>query len=493
MGEVKQVKVIETTSSASATQLPIYAIALLYLTVSNLPLLLATRIFAATPHGYLNIEYLLIGAIGVFMPRSTVFVLLCAESLADFAYSICYTFQFSLENLLSSLRYLPLLPRARVVEGLALLLVAVLVCAALSLLRPRPHMRLQTSGAMLALAALLLPVDMLTGQNPLWHSGDLAWLSFRVTRSPLLALGVRELKTERVYATSGSAGEVPMPAASDQAVALLNNRPAGAPAPNVVLVVVESWGAPVDPKLAQALTAPYSDPRIPQSYTVSYGTVPFTGLTVPGEARELCHSTLGFGIVHPAADEPERCLPAYFHTRGYKNVAVHGYVGQMFSRSSWYPKIGFDETWFEPDLKMAGLPNCIGAFPGVCDASIAGWMGSSLLTRDRNQPLFLYWVTLNSHVPEPAHPDLRDDGVCATEPALDASAALCSWFRIVRAVHQSIQLVAIRQANGASLRPTVFILVGDHAPPFGNAALAAQFSSSQVPYVMLTPVTLARR
>jgi phosphoglycerol transferase MdoB-like AlkP superfamily enzyme len=67
--------------------------------------------------------------------------------------------------------------------------------------------------------------------------------------------------------------------------------------------------------------------------------------------------------------------------------------------------------------------------------------------------------------------------------------ALCSWFRIVRAVHQSIEQVALRPNS----RPTVFILVGDHAPPFGDAALAGQFSQTQVPFVMLTPKDLARR
>jgi phosphoglycerol transferase MdoB-like AlkP superfamily enzyme len=292
-----------------------------------------------------------------------------------------------------------------------------------------------------------------------------------------------------------------MAAASDQAIALLAGRPAGAESPNVVLVVVESWGALADPQLARAVTTPYNDPRIDANYIASYGAVPFTGLTVPGEARELCHSTVGFGIVHLSADESARCLPAFLHARGYRNVAIHGYVGQMFSRTAWYPKIGFDVTWFGPDLKKAGLPNCVGAFPGTCDQSIASWIGRLLAGRAQNQdqdqgqgqPLFLYWVTLNSHVPEPAHPDLPDDGVCLSQPALRSSPALCSWFRIVRGVHQSIQQVAIQQASGAKLRPTVFILVGDHAPPFGDAALARQFSSTQVPFVMLTPKALARR
>jgi phosphoglycerol transferase MdoB-like AlkP superfamily enzyme len=481
--------------SAFTAKTPVYGIALLYLTASNVPVLLFNRIFGATPHGLINIEFLLIGAIGVFVPRTTVFLLLCAASLADFTYSICYTFQFSLRDMLASLRYLALLPRTTVFAGFALLPAVLLVFAVMARARPRPGMRLWTSVALLALAAVLVPADLiLSGRNAAWQVGDVALLPFRLARAPLLALGVREIKTERVYATASGAAVAPMASASDQAIALLAGRAAGAESPNVVLVVVESWGALADPQLARALTAPYSDPRIESKYTASYGAVPFTGLTVPGEARELCHSTLGFGIVHLTADESGRCLPAFLHARGYRNVAIHGYVGQMFSRAAWYPKIGFDETWFGPDLKKAGLPNCVGAFPGVCDQSIAGWMGSSLLSQDRSQPMFLYWVTLNSHVPEPAHPSIPDDGVCATQPALRSSAGLCSWFRIVRGVHQSIQQVAIQQAAlGVNFRPTVFILVGDHAPPFGNAALAAQFSPTQVPYVMLTPKDLARR
>jgi phosphoglycerol transferase MdoB-like AlkP superfamily enzyme len=35
-------------------------------------------------------------------------------------------------------------------------------------------------------------------------------------------------------------------------------------------------------------------------------------------------------------------------------------------------------------------------------------------------------------------------------------------------------------------RPTVFVIVGDHAPPFGDQ-LRSQFLKSEVPYVLLLP------
>jgi hypothetical protein len=43
---------------------------------------------------------------------------------------------------------------------------------------------------------------------------------------------------------------------------------------------------------------------------------------------------------------------------------------------------------------------------------------------------------------------------------------------------------------GATAKPTVFVLVGNHAPTFADPQLQADFSSTQVPYVMLTPVAL---
>jgi phosphoglycerol transferase MdoB-like AlkP superfamily enzyme len=161
----------------------------------------------------------------------------------------------------------------------------------------------------------------------------------------------------------------------------------------------------------------------------------------------------------------------------------------MFSRATWYPNLGFDQSWFEPELAREGLPNCRGAFPGICDASIGNWIGRSLLSREQSKPKFIYWVTLNSHIPVPAHPDLPDDGVCAREPMLVNSAPLCSWFRLVRAVHQSVQQAALQETE----RPTIFIVVGDHAPPFSNPQRRDAFSSTEVPYVMLVPKAILPR
>lgn len=465
----------------------VYLIALLYLIVPNLIPFFSSRVLGALPHGFINLECLLIGAASGFLPRGVVFVLLVLESLVDFAYGICFTYKFSLEELLSSLRYLTVMPLGRVMEGLAALSLSVLLCVFLALVRPRTQKRSCTAGLLLACAVIPAAIDMFNGQNLLWRK-DTTLASYRLVRSPIFVFGLWEVSAYRTRAQSHNTDDFPMPSASSHALSFLDGRAVSQEPPNVVLVVVESWGLLLDAHLARALTASYDDSRIARKYMVSYGAAPFTGLTVPGETRELCHTNAGFGIIHASSAQAQQCLPAFFHARGYRNLAIHGYVGQMFYRATWYPKLGFDQSWFQPELTKAGLPSCRGAFPGICDASIGNWIGNSLLSGDQAKPRFIYWVTLNSHIPVPAHPDLPDDGVCAAEPDLENSPPLCSWFRLVRAVHQSIQQAALV----TTARPTIFILVGDHAPPFSNPKRRGAFSSTQVPYVMLTPKEISQ-
>jgi phosphoglycerol transferase MdoB-like AlkP superfamily enzyme len=466
--------------------LPTWIIVAAYLFLPALLSLLSGHLLSTLPHGYINLEFLLIGAVGFFLPRSAVFALLLIDALADCAYSICYTYQFSLHDLFESLRFMAALPASRRVAGCVVLLAVLLLCWALSAMRPPRRRRMRSAAALLIIAAALVPIDALSGQNPLWHQ-DVSYVSFRLTRSPILVLGVRQAAAQRTESTAQHAANQPLRSASAQMLAWLN-QPAAQPAqPDVVLIVVESWGLPLDPRLAAALTASYADPAIARNYRVTAGTAPFTGLTVPGEARELCRSTLGFGILHPSSEEALHCLPDLLRARGYRATAIHGYAGEMFYRAAWYRELGFDRTFFGADLAKLGLPRCGGAFPGICDGAIARFIGRSLVAPRRTQPQFVYWVTLNSHLPVPVHPALAADSACASDAALQGSPALCSWFRLVRAVHQSVGQVAI----GVAAHPTVFVLVGDHAPPFADPALRSRFSSAEVPYIMLTPLSAA--
>lgn len=440
---------------------------------------------ALSPHGYINVECLLVGILALFVPRIAIFFLLLLEICASFIYLVCYTYQFSLGNLWLSTHYLSLLPVGRVGLIAAALAVACLVGVVVAFGSPRPN-GYQKVFALVVLGFLaLLPIaiDTVDGRNPKSPRDGVKEVP-RITISPIVELVIRESFFHKLEAKGRNSSSVVMASASAQGLGLLRNA-ASSESPNLVLIVVESWGLFRDPGLAEAVTAPYQDPEIRSEYQVSFGTAPFDGLTVQGEARELCHSHIGFGVMDISPTQARGCLPALFHSRGYQDIAVHGYVGGMFHRNVWYKTIGFDQTWFGPDLAKDGLPHCKGAFPGICDGAIADWIGSTLLPGTAEQPRFIYWVTLNSHLPvSVTEGDLPPDtGECSSHPELQGSRPLCSWFRLISQVHQSVERLALEPQK----RPTVFILVGDHAPPFADPHLRQLFSREEVPYVILAP------
>jgi phosphoglycerol transferase MdoB-like AlkP superfamily enzyme len=463
---------------------PVWLIALLFLVLPNLPSMVSASVFGSgVPHGIINLEFILIGIVGLLLPRGVVFVLLFLELLVDYAYGICYTYKFTLQEFLISLRYVTALPMARIASGMLAFAFGIVLCAILAaVLRPREGKRMQAAVVLLLCAILPLAVDTVNGQNFMVHK-DVTLASYRLIRAPLMTLATWQLQAVRQENKESHAADLKMASASAQIISLIDGRSKDKVAPNVVLILVESWGLALDPKLAGDLIAGYSEPAIANKYQVSTGTVPFSGLTIPAEARELCQSTMGFHILKISEVQTEKCLPRLLQDRGYQSSAIHGYLGQMFYREKWYPEMGFDSRWFKTDLKAAGLPECKGAFPGICDASIARWIDGSILSSDQGRPKFVYWVTLNSHLPVPSSPDLPADHVCQAQPALADSSALCSWYRLEKTALQSIQ----KMAADKTARPTIFVIVGDHAPPFGSPALKADFSAADVPYIILVP------
>ncbi len=460
---------------------------LFYLIVPNLPVWLFMRRLSLAPHGYFNVECLLVGILAVFLPRAIVFLLLFFEMLSSFVYLVCYTYQFSLGSFFLSLHYLSLLPTGRLILVLPALALTLLLSAlvAFFVAKPAGPNRRIVVAALLACGILIVAFDTLNGRNSVWPRDSFEGIP-RLAMSPVVALTKRAAFSRAIVASEHSAKDQKMRSASAEGIAFLDKTSQNK-TPNVVLVVIESWGLLKNVRLAKAIESGYSNPLIQANYRVQFGTAPFDGLTIPGEARELCHSNIGFGILNLSASEKAHCLPTLFHNHGYEDIAIHGYVGAMFSRHTWYHSIGFDQMYFKPQLLQAGLPVCEGAFPGICDGAIAGWIGTHLLLGSADRPRFIYWVTLNSHLPVPLNPNLPAVQTCSLYPELTQSGALCSWFRLVSEVHRSIENVALRTQS----RPTVFILVGDHAPPFSDPRLRAQFSRTDVPFVILTPNSMS--
>jgi hypothetical protein len=306
-------------------------------------------------------------------------------------------------------------------------------------------------------------------------------------RIPSMSLVQRQWRYDRYERGMRISGMRAMPSASAIAVGhLRDSLPAGAAdkneLPNFVQIVVESWGVPKDNTLADALLAPYSDPNLRLRYRVLEGTMPFEGPTTSGEERELCETHMGFNAAHGSVEQMQRCLPMRFRAMGYSTLAVHGFKGAFFDREVWYPQMGFQDIWFGDRLRALGMPDCNGPFLGTCDASVGAWLGDRL-EQSQQSPLFVHWVTLNSHLPVPVPAPLKNAASCAVSASSRGDASVCSWYQLEAVVHASVREMALKPLS----RPTIFVIVGDHAPPFDRQEIRGEFSFTEVPYVILLP------
>jgi len=212
------------------------------------------------------------------------------------------------------------------------------------------------------------------------------------------------------------------------------------------------------------------------------GSVAFAGPTTSGETRELCGDSAGDLSIAAAATYFAGCWPARLERDGYRTTAVHGFTPTMFRRQEWYRRFGFEESDFLPDLARQGAAMCDGAFPGICDADVARWIAGRLVKPVDLRPAFIHWVTLNSHLPVPRMDTGLPTGECAAV-GIEQQQSLCAWFLLVLRVHESVAQVALTPG----LRPTVFVIVGDHAPPFLREDVRNRFSQTRVPFVVLEP------
>ncbi len=251
-----------------------------------------------------------------------------------------------------------------------------------------------------------------------------------------------------------------------------------APAPGsrqLLVVMVESWGALRNEDLHREIVAPVANAKFRSRYRLSQGTAPFYGSTTAAELRELCGYWGSYRELN--ANQTRQCLPAAYRARGHDATAFHGFTGRMFDRTSWYPVIGFTDMRFADSLWNASRPVCRGVFTGMCDTDIASDVAEQLLAhRDAPRPQLVYWLTLNSHLPVDLDIPLRhrtcDRG---------GDQQLCRMADLWQQVFTDVADMLLHP----DLPPTDAILIGDHPPPFWRREERSQFQDGLIPWVRL--------
>ncbi|MCA1749392.1 MAG: sulfatase-like hydrolase/transferase [Sphingomonadales bacterium] len=247
---------------------------------------------------------------------------------------------------------------------------------------------------------------------------------------------------------------------------------------NVIVIVVESLGVPRDARVRGMLTAPFDNPAIRARYNVSTGTTPYFGSTTAGEIRELCGR---WGEYHGLENRrDDGCLPARLRAAGYDTTAVHSFTGSFFNRAAWYPNIGFDRMIFGQELIERGARTCPGVFPGACDRDVAAMLLDQL--RGKDDPQFLYFLTVNTHLPVLVDPNMGTEDCANFDPTLARDfAMICRLMQGYRQIASEL----VTSFTDPDLPPSDILIVGDHMPPFYDRAHRDQFSGSHVPWILL--------
>ncbi|HEY1464550.1 MAG TPA: hypothetical protein VGF44_14130, partial [Terriglobales bacterium] len=214
----------------------------------------------------------------------------------DLLTGIVTTYYFQPQDVFYALNSLYLLPPRRLLiyGGWAFAIVIPLAISSYALRKSIvKRVRFKMALALLCVTLVLVSIDVWNRYCILTHPD--------ITRTVLLRFPEASLVRRWIAARKNMqhAGRVDgqySDSASERGIALVHNLSAASKL-NIVEVLVESWGND-EGAITNQLLSNYRTDQINAHYQVVTGTVPFWGPTVSGEVRELCHSTLGFGILH---------------------------------------------------------------------------------------------------------------------------------------------------------------------------------------------------
>jgi hypothetical protein len=244
----------------------------------------------------------------------------------------------------------------------------------------------------------------------------------------------------------------------------------------LLLVVVESWGHALDPAENLFWRDLWQSPALRE---VDAGAFASRTPTISAEFRELC----GFIPQSLRIDDVPRsaeCLPNRLHAQGWQTQAFHGASSKMYKRAEWYPLIGFQRSYFLPELLAGGGKLCANV-PGTCDYSIADRVVQTLHQEGKQ---LTYWMTLNAHTPYKTSDLSAPDVMGQVCPRLKLKDARCVHAALLYDFMQSLR-AALLSNPVPGLR---VVLVGDHAPKFFDAASRDAIDEESVPYLILDVV-----
>ena len=249
---------------------------------------------------------------------------------------------------------------------------------------------------------------------------------------------------------------------------------------HMLLIVVESLGVAANNKdMNDLLFAEFkTNDKVRARFEIRTGNSPYYGSTTAAEIREMCGY---WGDYDPLLSKKDAdCLPSRLAKQGYQTISMHSFDGKFFDREKWYPVIGFQQQYFAPELLKRGVEACGGVFPGVCDRGVPAEISKEL--KSAAKPTFLYWLTVNSHLPLLPDHNLHVEKCEELSPSLKKNyPQLCGQ----AAVFAELDGALIKEITAGDFPATDILLVGDHMPPFFDKHHRSQMDPEHVPWLLL--------
>jgi Sulfatase len=250
---------------------------------------------------------------------------------------------------------------------------------------------------------------------------------------------------------------------------------------NLLIVTVEGLGAFADP-LERDIFRSILTKNLPEGrYRLEDGQTHYSGSTTGAAARELC-GRWGDYIDYVTGAASFDCLPKKLAAAGYETTAFHGFGTDMFQRDKWYPQIGFQKLAFMDELETRRpdlfTRHCGSVFSGLCDADVGDAVHEALRASPDKRK-FIYWLTLNSHIPFVK--EENDRMRCRSDAPLVQDATVCELSNLWSIVFEKINAIAADPVLAA----TDILVVGDHHTPLWERAAKDRFVLGKVDWFLL--------
>jgi hypothetical protein len=254
-----------------------------------------------------------------------------------------------------------------------------------------------------------------------------------------------------------------------------------------LFIVVESLGKFTDGSFKTIFTDSISRWIEQSGYALVVDSVAFQGATIDGELRELFSVRGDYNLILNSDSSYYSLFKALRQNR-FKTFSVSSSSGKVFSDRILYNKAGCEHSVFKEEL--LALPqfdkekhtNNESAFSGVNDEFSFDYLLASIFSVKDIVKKAAYFLTINTHLPF----------------TLDSKVKAASEFQAFQQKykqeydsevieHTYKLLQQMRYFIKGSLRQGIenVVLVGDHSPPFFDAAQRVHYSQTQVPVYVI--------